>query len=153
MLIPDISTTRDRRSLGNVARFFFQPVQLHFELTDFLVKTRIEGFSLGAVFASRPSEHGREPLHGKFLPGAQLDGVHLQLPRYLIQGSLTLYRFQSRLGLILWTELTSRLHLCSFFRTGDILNQITSCPGIGVHYTLWPNSWCTIIPCRSWLPS
>jgi hypothetical protein len=34
---------------------------------------------------------------------------------YLVQGALPLYRFQGRLGLILWTELTSRLHLCSFF--------------------------------------
>src|ERR1017187_10688285 len=115
MLMPEASSsTRDRRSLGNLARFFFQPVQLHFELTDLLIKRGGKGVGLRTTFTSRPREYGWQPLHRQLLPTAQLDGVNLQFSCYLIQGALTFDCFQGGLGLILWAELSSGFHFRSF---------------------------------------
>ena len=94
-----------RLSSMDIARFFFQPVQLHFEPADLLIQRRCERIWIN--FRSRSAKDLRNPLEQLSLPLANLNRSHFMLAGQLVYGLIPFVGFQCYLGL--------ELGLVSFF--------------------------------------
>jgi len=58
--------------------FFFQPLDLHLEPADLLVKLGLDRLALVVVVAASVAEQGLDPVQELLLPLADLDGVDLK---------------------------------------------------------------------------
>ncbi len=75
--------------------FFFQPLDLHLEPADLLVKLGLDRLALVVVVAASVAEQGLDPVQELLLPLTDLDRVDLILPGQLGEGPGLLGGLQS----------------------------------------------------------
>jgi hypothetical protein len=88
-------------------RFFFQPLELHLELADFLEELRLALGRFGHAWRCLRREDFRQSLQHVLFPLAHLHRVDLVSGGYRVHRLHSFERFQPYLGFELGTELTS----------------------------------------------
>ena len=88
-------------------RFFFQPLELHLELADFLEELRLSLGRFGHAWRCLRCKDFRQSLQHFLFPLAHLHRVHLVFGGYRVHRLHSFERFQPYLGFELGTELTS----------------------------------------------
>ncbi len=131
------SFSRFAHRLATGRNFFFQPLDLHLEPADLLVKLGLNRLALVVVVAAAVLEQGFDAVQESLLPLADLDGVDLEGPRQLRKGSGLLGGLQSDPSL----EGCRMSLLCACHdapRDGTVIFDqfnIPSGPVLGVHLT------------------
>lgn len=123
-------------------RFFFNPVQLNFELADLSIKFRLKFlcfFFFCFLFACKNS---RQLQYQVLFPSTYLIGMYSILTGQLSNSFILFNSFKSYFSLerstVPFTELRS-LILPPYLNDSDALKStLTGCPVFGEHYSHWP---------------
>src|SRR5437870_4293527 len=127
------TSTSARWASAEAGRFFFDPIQLHFEAADLLVELGLDGLVvLGSGLAAVLEQAlgaGQEVL----LPGVDQGGVDGVLAGQLVDRLVPLERRQGHLGL---ERCRMSLPLTShrFPLSWTAISSLVGCPVFGVHY-------------------